>query len=63
MASFSLRKVILVVVRGAVGSVGVPQLGLLAVSLGIGAAAIAGPSLKHDGQSAQPGNGLAAQRR
>jgi len=56
MASFNLRHLFLSVVRGAVGSVGVPQLGLLVVSLGIGGAAIAGPALKDRGRGAQPAN-------
>src|SRR5207253_9048587 len=53
MASFKMRNVIRSVVRGATGSVGVPQLVLLAASVAVGGAAIAGPSLKHGGQSAQ----------
>ena len=56
MASFNLRHLFLSVVRGAVGSVGVPQLGLLVVSLGIGGAAIAGPALKDGDGSAKPAN-------
>src|SRR4029450_13591922 len=56
MASFNLRHLFRSVVRGAVGSVGVPQLGLLVVSLAIGGAAIARPALQDGGRGAQPGN-------
>jgi hypothetical protein len=56
MASFNLRHLFLSLVRGAVGSVGLPQLGVLAVTLGIGGAAIAGPAFKDGGRDAHPAN-------